>query len=481
MSDHLPRQSLWVTGLALVSFALAGWLLWNSFIRDRVGPEPVVPDNLQAIDPLVADQILTAVAAVDSRRGDADTRARLCMVYQANGLYSHAKDCYLQIVDKDEDRARDWFLLGRTEERLGNLDAAIYALERAAEARSDHAAIHWQLGLWYLDSGNLEAAELQIAKAKRLEPNTDATRIAEARLHLARRQYEQAIELIEGSSLQSQRNASYARMLLASAYQGLGMPGRAVEISSAEEVAAPLLVDSWQLEVDRLGTGLNRRIRVALSKIATGQFSDAEEILVALVEARPNDRRLKSLLARCYLAMGRPLASHEILRRAAESEPENATVQIQAALAALQASEVEPSLLDQAAGHAERAVELAPSDSRAHLAIGAVQLARGDYDAATDAFGRAWELDSRDPSAFVAAAVRLLSAGRSTQARGLLEMVLRSNPDHASVYATLARVLLDQNDLDGARIRIQQAAVAPIQDAKDLDEIRSLLADPAGA
>ena len=481
VSDRSPDRSPWATALALGLFALAAWLAWTSFVADRLGPPAVVPEDLQTIDPLVAEQILTAAAAVDHRRGDPDIRARLCMVYQANGLYSHAKDCYLQIVEKKTDRAREWFLLGRSEERLGDLDAAIDALERAAETSSDYAAIQWQLALWYIDTGRLDAAELRIAEAKRLEPRNEATLIAEARLHLARRQYEQAVALIEDSSVLSGRNAGYARFLLASAYQGLGRPGRALEVTSSEEPVTPSLVDPWQLEVDRLATGLNRRIRVALRMMADGQFSNAEEILVTLIETRPDDRRLKSLLAKCYLSMGRPLASFDILQQAADSEPENATVQIQAALAALQASEIEPTLLQRAGAHAQRAVELAPSDARAHVAMAAVQLARRNYAAAVEAFGRAWELDSRDPSAIVAAAIRLLAEGRTAQAKSLLEMVLRSNPDHARVYATLARVLVAQNDLGGARHRVEQAEAAPIQDATDMDEIRSLIASAPDA
>ena len=76
----------------------------------------------------------------------------------------------------------------------------------------------------------------------------------------------------------------------------------------------------------------------------------------------------------------------------------------------------------------ERAVELAPSSSRAHAGLGVVQLREGDRQAAVASWTRAVELDPTNFDALFNLATELVNAGDLAAARPYLEQFVRTAP-----------------------------------------------------
>ena len=92
----------------------------------------------------------------------------------------------------------------------------------------------------------------------------------------------------------------------------------------------------------------------------------------------------------------------------------------------------------------------------------------GDPDAAVTAllaipsFDRAYELDSRQPTRAIEAALAELRLGRDDVAEARLVTLLSAHPRHAAVQVNLAAMKLREGDLATARSLAEQALVAEV-------------------
>jgi tetratricopeptide (TPR) repeat protein len=92
----------------------------------------------------------------------------------------------------------------------GKYSEASTELQKAVDANGEDARAHRYLGLALLEQGNLDRSATVLARANELEASGDA-KIALARLHIAKKEYDQAQQLLEGASGE---DLEYARGLL---------------------------------------------------------------------------------------------------------------------------------------------------------------------------------------------------------------------------------------------------------------------------
>ena len=64
---------------------------------------------------------------------------------------------------------RGWYRAALTHERIGDLEAAISAMEQAAPLARERAEVHWQLGWWLLDVGRDAEAEKRFRRATEID------------------------------------------------------------------------------------------------------------------------------------------------------------------------------------------------------------------------------------------------------------------------------------------------------------------------
>ncbi|HEX7937705.1 MAG TPA: tetratricopeptide repeat protein [Gemmatimonadaceae bacterium] len=106
--------------------------------------------------------------------------------------------------------------------------------------------------------------------------------------------------------------------------------------------------------------------------------------------------------------------------------------------------------LDRAEALLRRAIALAPSNAGAWSNLAAVLRERGKPTEAIAAFQRALSIDAHHAGARVGLAQQYLVIGSLTQARALLEGVLRDNPASPEASYALGQVLERQGDRAGA-------------------------------
>lgn len=132
-------MTVFVRSVLLVALAVA------CSSPDRLPP---LPEDLDSLDPAVAEMLRDAHTAIEAEPGDATLWFDLGMGYQANELFDRAESCYERAVELDDEHAKAWYQLGQVRKRNGDLDGAIEAVERAGE-EADYAPAHWRAGEWY--------------------------------------------------------------------------------------------------------------------------------------------------------------------------------------------------------------------------------------------------------------------------------------------------------------------------------------------
>lgn len=460
------------TALALVLFAVAGWLLWSSVLSRYVGPAPVEPESLEQVDPAVAEAIRAAIDEVRGDRRVLQHRMRLCMTYQANGLLDSARECWLQVVSLDEDQAPAWFLLAKTYERSGQMDAALQALARAAEQEPGFAAAQWLSAMWMIDIGELEEAQAAVEVAIDLDSSQEAPWFAQARLQLALQEPEKAARTISEHALLEGVNGAHARHLLASAYRSSGRNEEAERVVEGVENRPPAFQDPWTAEMQRYRTGYSYRASMAARRVQNGRYEEALEILQEIEGVDPEDHRIPVLLAQTWIGLGEPDRGIDILEQAVEQHPENALLYTNLAVATLAASRSDRSRFGEAVAYARQAVDLEPESSEARLVLAGALLATEDFESAHAEYRRSFEMDARNPVPFIQASHALISWKRPVEARDLLELLLDSYPQRASVWAGLARIEISEGRPVEAIAMLEEGEAAPIQDAGDLTALR---------
>ena len=89
------------------------------------------------------------------------------------GQYERAKEDLERVLAEDKGDADARYYRGRAWAGLGNLDRAFSDLSRSAVAWPLSAEVHYHLGLAYQASGDHETAEIELAKARQLDPDIE--------------------------------------------------------------------------------------------------------------------------------------------------------------------------------------------------------------------------------------------------------------------------------------------------------------------
>ncbi|MDF2695646.1 MAG: Nitrogenase (molybdenum-iron)-specific transcriptional regulator NifA, partial [Labilithrix sp.] len=211
--------------------------------------------------------------------------------------------------------------------------------------------------------------------------------------------------------------------------------------------------------------GLMLRIKAAQRSLLLGEAADAQRWCESAAALDPNDPTISLLMGRALMQLG-DLVSARVCLAKAEANAPVGDAELSARVAAERA-EVSylGGELEQAAGHALRAVDLAVSSATrlaARGTLGKILLARGSWELADEHFAE--DALSASSSGEITAelrarlnrAIALLSKGRLDESRTLLERVLedgtRLQEERARAYAlsNLGLVSYRQHDYGSA-------------------------------
>ncbi len=296
-----------------------------------------------------------------------------------------------------------WQALASLEALQEHPEAAIEALTKAIDLARVTWPLHYQRAGLYLDTGKTEQATADIEAVRARSPRTPALAYLDGRLALLDGENEDAAQHLE----------AYLRVA----------PG------------------------DQRGIYF-----AALALNRTGRHAQAEEYLLRLTAALPNNVAARTLLARTRLALDDAAGAEKAIAPVAFSDQATPL-----ALETLRRALLQQRRTDEAAAVVERAAARFPELASAQLAYAAELQMTGDADAAVALLQRVIETDPENARALVLMIRARMTQGDLDAARRAATAMLDTHPELPLAHTAQGAVLVRQNDLDGARASFARA------------------------
>jgi tetratricopeptide (TPR) repeat protein len=200
---------------------------------------------------------------------------------------------------------------------------------------------------------------------------------------------------------------------------------------------------------------LSSMVRLAMLKIADGDYPEAYRLLTEAMSFYPRYPDLQYGLGRVCLLMGKREEAYKQMTAALELNPEYAEVRREIALACDGAD------LAEAADHMRRSVEADPSDEQAVVNLGYLYHRQGEPDRAIEVLERA---TNQFPDSWrILKTLTILNLHRRSipQAKLCFEMASRINPELQSIERSLRVVFNDESLLDDERLQLEEKFSSP--------------------
>ena len=307
-----------------------------------------------------------------------------------------------RVFAQDQYNLDAMLLAAKIHQAKGDHDKAVTVLESAAKTYDRAAMVHHQLGLAYLEKGEIVKAGSSFAEATTLEPNFAAAIIAQAEVNVRQRNFIPAIASLK--QLLQKAEIPEARFLLGNAYRLQGNLDDALATYRRLSAAAP---NNAQVH---LNTGLvllqqnqAAAARVSLEKAVTlaGNDLSALELMVGLdlsdkqpaaARKRIDEQIAKTpalaaphlLLAKVLLAQSDPTGAEAAMRKAIELQPDVMDTYLLLAQLYISRNEQGKALAD-----LKVAAEKNPKDFRALMLSATLRDQQKDYVGARDLYEKA--------------------------------------------------------------------------------------------
>ena len=363
--------------------------------------------NKAAADAVTAYQrTIELLPATITTRTAIRARANLTRILLSQGQFAAAKEHV------------DYLLKAVPKHPMSNYLAALLAYEEKDYAKSRDYLLQTSKvspdflpGLFLFGSvnfslGNLEQAEVQLARVVAERPSLTPARMMLMEIRLRQAESGEVMDILEPALAQQPQNARL-----------LALAGQAA--------------------------------------LQEGDMETSRQYLTKAVAKQPDDSRLRAQLAMLYLAEGNDAQAIEELERAVESGKAPGREQSMLALTHLKQKH-----FDEALRVAQDLATVNPDSAYAQNLLGVVLGAKGDVRQAKDAFAKALQLDPE----FSPAALNLVrfdvQEGNLDHARERLDRLVRQNGSDVSAMLALAQLADAENDREQAVEWLEKARLA---------------------
>ncbi len=351
-----------------------------------------------------------------------------------------------------------WRVKGQLLRDQGKHKESLAALNKALELAPTDVESRLARGLLHIQTGQLAAAETDMAVARKQAPNRAPVRYLDALPDFQNKRYPDAVNklltvvgsapafiparallgaasLATGQREQAVSNLTYvvnaqpdnghARKLLATAL-----------VQNSDVVAAQQLLANMRLENDPRMMALQGDIALSKSDLAS-----ARRHFQAAAKAAPKDPAILNKLATSLLSSGQESEALQVLSRVIDLDAENIAPSVTLVNTLLQSKRYAEALQV-----AEKHVAATPKDPAAYNMRGIVQVNAGDEAGARRSFEQALALK---PSYLPAARnlARLDARANNLKgAKGRINAILKADPKNVSAWLALADFAKEEKD-----------------------------------
>lgn len=360
------------------------------------------------------------------------------------------------------DDARSGVLVGLATDQYdhGNFERSRATVDEAMKLSPDGAAAHLLSAKLYIESGQLEVAERELALAHQADPNDAEADYLSGVIYQRWQQPERALEFYQRACEKSPAELAYvmakAEMLVAmnrrpEALAVLEAKVAYFEHSGAirDEVGLLLMQDgqsSQAVEMFRrasilAGDDLTIKEHLARALFDGQRYAESAGVLSDLVTNEKFNHRpdLLVLLGECQLQSGRPGDAVQNFQSASEMIPDSASVWLGLGRANLQLNSARRADLA-----LRRCLNIDPTNGQAYLLLGYIQFRRSQFDQAREAFARASQLDPDDTVALCMVGLTLDKLGRAPEAAAYYQQALKIRPNDELAARLMARLDVHQ-------------------------------------
>jgi tetratricopeptide (TPR) repeat protein len=378
------------------------------------------------------------------------------------GCSSHSSPPPKAQVVKQWNDARSGVLMGlaRDQYENGAFDKSRQTLDEAIKLSPDSEPAHVLSAKLFIEAGQLEPAERELAVARQLNPADAAADYLSGVVYQRWQQPERALEFYQHACDKSPAELAYV-MAKAETLVAMGRRADALamlqervayfEHSGAirDEVGLLLIQEKRYDEAVQMlrrasilaADDQNIREHLAMALFDDEQYQDAADILTSLMQQEQNAQRadLLATLGECQLQIGRPADAVANLQQAAALLPSSAGVWLSLAKADVQIGALRPA--DVALAHS---LAQDSNNGQSWLLLGYLRLRQARNADALDAFCKASQRDPDDTVSLCMVGVALEKLGRTGEAAACFNKAMRIDPRDEMAAQLMARLNLHE-------------------------------------
>lgn len=440
-------------GAALSVFLLAALL--ELACAKPVPPVPAVP--LEGLDADVRNAIEKARSEALAQPKSGQASGRLGMVLQAHTLDQPAVLAYQRAIRLDPKEFAWRYYLSLSLQQTGQLEPALAAVSDALRIQPGYEPAVLEHGELLLKLGRFKEATAAIEPLLTKDPDSPLALYDLGRVKFAQQDFTAADDFY--------RRATQADPKYGAAWFGLAETskrmGRSAEADRFYQLAEsykdhkPSAGDPLLTDVQKQGTGIQNRLRMAKAMLDHGEYDRATALYHAVLKQYPDN--LDSLVNLIYIAhypnQSNPEEVEDLYARARAVNPQLPELYTYhgAALAA-------QGKLDAASAEIEKAIQLKPGNSEAHAWLADVRERQHRLADAIEQYRIAVDQQPDFRIARLELAKDLLTAGRSREAIPVLLPALRVDDKNTPVAMMfLVQAYVNLGDKASARKYLEQA------------------------
>jgi len=343
--------------------------------------------------------------------------------------FNDAQALALRMQKRNPNDVEAQILLANSLAGLKDMDGAIAAFEKAVEMDPDRSSTYSELGSARLVSGDKARAEAAFRKAIAIDPKSPSAHLSLSNFLWANGDLPQAEQEMRKALELDPKNIT-ANRAMAMYYMVTNKP-------EAAEPHLKLVAESVP--------GPNPKYFLAEYYLRLGRVDDARNVLTPLLTDDANFVGASVRLARIEVIAKKNAEAHRLIDAVLARDPNNIDALVTRGKLLLAENNTVNAL-----STLQKAVEVNPRSMDAQLALAQTYVLRGQVKEATTAFNDALKLDGRNMEARLGLARLQINNGNAAEAVPLVLKIVDERPENLEARLLLLYGLIAVNDLPQA-------------------------------